>query len=242
MGISRPALGLYLTATYPSVRHFIEALNGVRGLVDFLEIGIPTGNPKYDGPVIRVTHHGAELKGLEAVKVVDDYGRYSRVPVLMGYVADYVDSLNEAASVARSVNAVSILFPDLIFDYPELIDRYVEVMVSNGLRPSFFISSKTPYKLVKRLSEYNPLFIYLGLYAATGIKLPIYVEQNVTTIRSIVGDTFLVVGFAVNNPDMVKSLIKAGADGVVVGTAFIQRMSNLESALSLLKWLRGGLP
>ncbi|MFP3196063.1 MAG: tryptophan synthase subunit alpha, partial [Caldivirga sp.] len=192
--------------------------------------------------VIRVTHHGAELKGLEAVKVVDDYGRYSRVPVLMGYVADYVDSLNEAASVARSVNAVSILFPDLIFDYPELIDRYVEVMVSNGLRPSFFISSKTPYKLVKRLSEYNPLFIYLGLYAATGIKLPIYVEQNVTTIRGIIGDTFLVVGFAVNNPDMVKSLIKAGADGVVVGTAFIQRMSNLESALSLLKWLRGGLP
>jgi tryptophan synthase alpha chain len=242
MGISRPSLGLYLTATYPSVRHFIEALNGVRGLVDFLEIGIPTGNPKYDGPVIRVTHHGAELKGLEAVKVVDDYGRYSKVPVLMGYVADYVDSLNEAASVARSVNAVSILFPDLIFDYPELIDRYVEVMVSNGLRPSFFISSKTPYKLVKRLSEYNPLFIYLGLYAATGIKLPIYVEQNVTTIRGIIGDTFLVVGFAVNNPDMVKSLIKAGADGVVVGTAFIQRMSNLESALSLLKWLRGGLP
>jgi len=242
MGISRPSLGLYLTATYPSIRHFIEVLNGVRGLVDFLEIGIPTGNPKYDGPVIRVTHHGAELKGLEAVKVVDDYGRYSRVPVLMGYVADYVDSLNEAASVARSVNAVSILFPDLIFDYPELIDRYVEVMVSNGLRPSFFISSKTPYKLVKRLSEYNPLFIYLGLYAATGIKLPIYVEQNVTTIRGIIGDTFLVVGFAVNNPDMVKSLIKAGADGVVVGTAFIQRMSNLESALSLLKWLRGGLP
>jgi len=96
--------------------------------------------------------------------------------------------------------------------------------------------------LVKRLSEYNPLFIYLGLYAATGIKLPIYVEQNVTTIRGIIGDTFLVVGFAVNNPDMVKSLIKAGADGVVVGTAFIQRMSNLESALSLLKWLRGGLP
>ncbi len=242
MGISRPALGLYLTATYPSVRHFVEVLNGVRGLVDFLEIGIPTGNPKYDGPIIRMTHRSAELKSLEAVKVINDYSKYSKAPVLMGYAADYIDSLNEVASVARSVNAVSVLFPDLLFDYPELIDKYVRVMEDSGLRPSFFISSKTPYKLVKRLSEYNPLFIYLGLYAATGIKLPIYVEQNVTTIRGIVGDTFLVVGFAVNSPDMVKSLIKAGADGVVVGTAFIQRMSNLESALSLLKWLRGGLP
>ena len=241
MGISRPALGLYLTATYPSVGRFLEVLDKVRGLVDFLEVGIPTRNPKYDGPVIRMAHRGAELMGLDAVKVVDDYSKYSRVPVLMGYVSDYLNSLNDVAKVARDVGAATVLFPDLIFDYPELIGRYVEVMRSNELTPSFFISSKTPYRLIRSLSELKPLFIYLGLYAATGIKLPIYIEQNVVTIRGILGGSFLVVGFAINSPDMVRSLIKAGADGVVVGSAFIQRMSDLNDALSFLKWLRGGL-
>lgn len=242
MGISRPALGLYLTATYPSIKRFIEVLNSVSDLVDFLEVGIPTRNPKYDGPTIRVTHFGAELIGLEAIKVINDYSKYSKVPVLMGYISDYVDKLDTVAAVAKSVNALTVLFPDLIFDYPELVDTYVRVMENHGLYPSFFISSKTPYRLIRKLSEYEPLFIYLGLYAATGIKLPIYIEQNVLTIRGILGDgVFLVVGFAVNNPGMVKSLLKAGADGVVVGTAFIQRMTNLEDALNFLKWLRGGL-
>ncbi|MGC8570070.1 tryptophan synthase subunit alpha [Caldivirga sp.] len=242
MGISRPALGLYLTATYPSSRRFIEVLDKVKGLVDFLEVGIPTRDPKYDGPVIRMAHQGAELMGLEAIKVVDDYSKYSKVPVLMGYISDYYNSLSDVAKVASDVGAVTVLFPDLIFDYPELIDKYIEVMRSSGLTPSFFISSKTPYRLIRRLSEQEPLFIYLGLYAATGIKLPIYIEQNVVTIRGILGDTFLVVGFAVNNPDMVRSLVKAGADGVVVGSAFIQRINDLNDALNFLKGLRGGLP
>ncbi|ABW01876.1 tryptophan synthase subunit alpha [Caldivirga maquilingensis] len=242
MGISRPALGLYLTATYPSTKRFLETLDKISGLVDFLEIGIPTRNPKYDGPVIRMAHQGAELMGLNAVKVTDDYSKYGKVPVLMGYISDYVNSLNDVAKTASDVGAATVLFPDLIFDYPELIGRYIEVMRSNGLAPSFFISSKTPYRLIRSLSEQEPLFIYLGLYAATGIKLPIYIEQNVVTIRGVLGDAFLIVGFAVNSPDMVRSLIKAGADGVVVGSAFIQRMSDLNDALSFLKWLRGGLP
>ncbi len=89
------------------------------------------------------------------------------------------------------------------------------------------------------MASLEPLFIYLGgLYASTGgTKLPVYIERNVSIVRKLVGDTYLVTGFAVRDAGMVRALIEAGANGVVVGTAFIERMGNLDDAM---EFLRGG--
>jgi len=76
-------LGLYITATYPDSATFLEVLNRTRGIVDFYEIGIPTSNPKYDGPIIRMTHFKSQLKGLEAIKIAN----YEK-SILMGDIDD----------------------------------------------------------------------------------------------------------------------------------------------------------
>ncbi|WP_069806975.1 tryptophan synthase subunit alpha [Vulcanisaeta thermophila] len=238
MGIRKPGLGTYITATYPDKESFPRVVECLVKHSDFLEVGIPTVNPKYDGPAIRRTHFQSSMKGLEAVMV----GGYGEVPtILMGYVEDYVDKLPMVAQVAQEVNAVSVLFPDLIFEYLDLVDEYVKVMRSYGLMPSFFISSNTPHRIITRLVKYDPLFIYLGLYAATGIRLPLYIERNVREVRRLIGDVFLVAGFAINNPDMVRVVINAGADAVVVGTALLDKIHDQERCGEFLKWLRGGL-
>ncbi|GGP18878.1 tryptophan synthase subunit alpha [Thermocladium modestius] len=236
MEISRPSLGLYITATYPDSTTFKNVLNRTRGIVDFYEIGIPTNNPKYDGPIIRMTHFKSQLKGLEAVKVAN----YEK-SILMGYIDDYVNSLDAVAEIAAQVGASAILFPDLLFDHFDRLDDYVKAMRSHGLDTAFFVSSKTPHKIIERVASLEPLFIYLGLYASTGTKLPVYIERNVSIVRKLVGDTYLVTGFAVRDAGMVRALIEAGANGVVVGTAFIERMGNLDDAMEFLRGLREGL-
>jgi len=60
-------------------------------------------------------------------------------------------------------------------------------------------------------------------------------------VRKLIGDTYLVTGFAVRDSSMVRALIEAGANGVVVGTAFIERISDLGNAVEFLKELREGL-
>ncbi len=215
MVIRKPGLGAYITATYPSKEAFLNAVKCLSNVSDFLEIGIPTQNPKYDGPpVIRKTHFASELKGLDAVKVT----RYGGVPtILMGYIEDYVDNMELVAETANEVGASSVLFPDLLFEHIDLLESYVGVMRDYSLRPTFFVSSNTPHRLIASLVKYEPLFIYLGLYAATGIKLPLYIERNVREVRKLVDDVTLIAGFAINTPEMVRLVINAGADAWLLG-------------------------
>ncbi|MFB6470162.1 MAG: tryptophan synthase subunit alpha [Vulcanisaeta sp. AZ3] len=238
MDIKRPGLGAYITATYPNKTTFLNVIRCLSSVSDFLEVGIPTRNPKYDGPLIRKAHFAAELSGLEAVSVT----RYGGVPtILMGYVEDYVNKLDQVAEVAVKVGAVSILFPDLLFEYLDKVEDYATVMKDYGLRPSFFVSSNTPHRIVSSLIKYEPLFIYLGLYASTGIRLPLYIERNIREVRRLVDGVTLVAGFAINTPEMVRLVINAGADAVVVGTALMDKLSDERKCMEFMEYLRGGL-
>ncbi len=238
MELKGPALGTYITATYPSREGFVRALKCLTEASDFIEVGIPTLNPKYDGPVIRMTHRSSELKGLDAVKVA----KYGQVPtILMGYVEDYLSELDKVSETAVEVGAQSILYPDLLFEHIELLDRYVGSMRDYGLRPTFFVSSNTPHRIIASLVKYEPLFIYLGLYAATGIKLPLYIERNVKEVRRLTEGVTLVAGFAINSPEMVRLVIGAGADAVVVGSALVDKLNDYSRCLQFIRMLRGGL-
>ncbi len=239
MEIRRPGIGAYVTATYPSKNDFLNAVRCLSEVSDFLEVGIPTNNPKYDGPVIRKTHFASELKGLDAVNVT----RYGKVPtILMGYVEDYVNNLELVIKTASEVGASSVLLPDLLFEHLDKLEEYVMAMRNHSLRPVFFISSNTPHRLVSVLVKYEPLFIYLGLYAATGIKLPLYIERNIKEVRKLVDNVTLIAGFAINTPEMVKLVIGAGADAVVVGTALVDKLTNQRACMEFMLSLRGGLP
>jgi len=209
-------------------------------MADFIEVGVPTRNPKYDGPLIRRTHRGAETLGLDAIRALP---RVDRPVIVMAYVEDYVHDLAGLARAAAEAGATSLLLPDLLIDFPELVEEYLSACRDAGLQPSFFIPGKFPYAIARKIAGTDPLFIYIGLYAATGIKLPVYVERNIRLLREVVGDKYIVAGFAISGPDMVRSIISAGADGVVVGSALIRRLEEggVDEGLRFLANLRTGL-
>ncbi|HID42156.1 MAG TPA: tryptophan synthase subunit alpha, partial [Pyrodictium sp.] len=61
-----------------------------------------------------------------------------------------------------------------------------------------------------------------GLQPATGVELPIAVEKNVKLARMLIGDRYLLTGFAIRRPGTAAALIRSGADAVVVGSAIIR--------------------
>ena len=130
----------------------------------------------------------------------------------------------------------------MLIDFPEELDTYLKLTREYGLAPVFFLPSKFPYALAKRLAASKPDFIYIGLYAATGIELPVYVERNVKILRELAPDVYIVAGFAVDSPAKAAKLVRAGADGIVVGTAFMRRLQkDVREALAFLAEVKKAL-
>ena len=238
MTLTRPGFSVYLLLGLLEREETIAFIEKLEPYIDFLEVGIPTSKPKYDGPTIRRAHQRAVSRGyqgIKALKLLPD--RFSKPVIVMAYMEDHVNNLGELAEEAASAGATSLLLPDLAFDYPERLGDYVEVTRRSGLSPAFFASSKFPHRWLAKYATYKPLFIYLGLQPATGVRLPIAVERNVRLARRLIGDTYLLAGFAIRGPEQAKAIIGAGADGVVVGSAIIAAAEegSLEAAVNLAR-------
>jgi len=136
---------------------------------------------------------------------------------------DSKDSPRQQKRIAR-LGYASLPLPDLPLDHPDNLSDYAKAMRKAGLRPTFFASSKSPHRWLVVYASHEPLFIYLGLQPSTGVTLSIAVERNVRLARRLIGDTFLLVGFAIREPDQARRLIEASADAVVVGSEVLRRV------------------
>jgi len=237
MELASPGFSIYLTACWPDCRGFSDILHAIEPCVDYLEIGIPSRNPLYDGPVIRHTHYKVVKQGITlegAFKLIRDMGP-AKPFVFMGYMHEHLRRIESLLASAAEVGALSVLFPDLPFEYPSLIQRYTETIVNVGLKPTFFASSRFPHGMLREYASMNPLFIYLGLQPATGVRLPSRMLENIKLARRIVGEAYLLAGFSIRSGRDAAAIIRAGASGVVVGSGIVKAYLNggVEEAVKL---------
>jgi len=226
-------LGVYILAGWPSAEVYRKAVAAAAQVADFVELGLPSRNPKYDGPYIRRTHGEAEPVEL---------GLVPGEVYVMAYWEDHAARPEALFEAAAAAGARGVLAPDLLIDFPSELGRYIELTREFKMEPVFFVPGKFPHGLVRRLASYRPAFIYLGLYAATGIELPVYVERNIKVFREVAPEVFLVAGFAIDSPQKAAAVVRAGADAVVVGTAFLRRLrSSLEEAVAFLREIKRAL-
>jgi tryptophan synthase alpha chain len=226
-------LGVYILAGWPSAEVYRKAVAAAAQVADFVELGLPSRNPKYDGPFIRRAHGEAEPVEL---------GLVPGEVYVMAYWEDHAARPEALFEAAAAAGARGVLAPDLLIDFPPELGRYVELARRFKMEPVFFVPGKFPHGLVRRLASYRPAFIYLGLYAATGIELPVYVERNIKVFREVAPEVFLVAGFAIDSPQKAAAVVRAGADAVVVGTAFLRRLrSSVEEAVAFLSEIKRAL-
>ncbi|BBD72701.1 tryptophan synthase subunit alpha [Sulfodiicoccus acidiphilus] len=217
-------LVVYDTLGFPTPQDFLKFSEGLKGAgCDIYEVGLPPKYAKYDGPVIRRSHQTVskfgDLSGSlkEAVEV-------SKVPVVvLTYLEEHLDRLREFLKSLRESKVEGVLFPDLLIDFPDQLEAVVSKVRSEGLKNVIFTAPSVPDSIIKRSGEITDMFLYYGVRPTTGIPIPVDVGALIRRVRNMVRSD-LIVGFGLSSESDLRSALRAGADGVAVGTALITEL------------------
>jgi len=226
---SEGALIAYLTVGYPNLKQTPRLVGAlINGGADIIELGIPFSDPIADGPTIQKAtalslEGGARpLDALEIARRVRE--RYDTPLVLMSYFNPiYRVGLHKFLSLAKNSGISGIIIPDLPV---EESSDYKKECVSADIDTILLASPSTHPDRLKQIIAQSSGYLYLiSLYGVTGIRSSV-AESALTLIKKysdmIAGSLPLAVGFGISTPDHVREMLHAGADGAIVGSAFVE--------------------
>ncbi|MAG91572.1 tryptophan synthase subunit alpha [Candidatus Woesearchaeota archaeon] len=207
---------------------------------DILELGLPFSDPIADGPTIQSANLRALNNGINTDKAFDfvkEIRNYSDIPVgiLTYYNLVYQRGINKFYSDAKEVGVNSILISDLPIEESEIISKYSK---ENKVDTVFMISQLTDDDRIKKIAEKTTGFIYaVARLGVTGAQSSLE-ESTLTMVKNIRNLTSnpVCVGFGLSKPSQVSDIIKAGADGAIIGSAIVdliaKNLDNKEEMLS----------
>ena len=216
-------LVLYFTANYPSMAilsEFIARLDS--SVVKYVELGIPTDNPLYDGPTIKVTH-GVSIGGFRDsdLKLYSDMLKERDIRT---YLLVYYHELRKRGSdflhYLRDIGISGLIIPDLFIDY---FDSGAEVIKSfpEGLEFIPFFNPATPDGVIRSVAEMTRSWIYYGLQPSTGINVPFDLKEVSGRILEMVPGREVNFGFGIRTVEQVREILDLGSDGVAIGSMLI---------------------
>lgn len=210
----------YITSCYPEKSFSVDlslAL-GANG-VDSIELGVPFSDPVADGPVIEKANHIALEQGFRFHDILDiskEIGQ--KVDTLwMGYFNPFYQyGMEDLITKAKELHVSGLIIPDLPH---EEANTYKELFNKNQVSNISFVAPTDSKERIKEVVSDAKKFIYMVAY--TGITGSGKSEDLAPFIESIkeFTTTPAYVGFGVN-AKTAKEKVK-GADGVIVGSAFI---------------------
>jgi tryptophan synthase alpha chain len=224
---NRATLIGYLPAGYPSVDGAITAAVAMAEAgADILEIGLPYSDPLIDGPVIQQAVHAALTGGtriadvLRTVEAVASAG----VPALVMTYWNPVDHYGVAA-FARDLAAAGgagLITPDLT---PEEAGPWLEASDACGLDRVFLVAPSSTDERIATVTQVCRGFVYAAsLMGITGARSTVS-ERAAGLVGRVRAHTSLPVAVGLGVRDGEQAAQVAGfADGVIVGSAFVQRL------------------
>jgi tryptophan synthase alpha chain len=226
------ALIAYIMVGYPNENSTIAAVKGlIKGGADIIELGFPFSDPLADGPVIQ----NASMVSLEAgtkinkfFNIVKKIRKETDIPLVLMTYTNIVYHMGYPKFIAKSKRAGidGFILPDMSIEESK---EYIK-SAKNKIDTIFLISPNTTQLRIKKISNASVGFLYLvAVYGTTGIKKKIqnYTLKAIKDVKKITeGKIPVGVGFGVSTPDDVRRYIKAGADAVIVGSAFLELIQN----------------
>ncbi|MBE0513564.1 tryptophan synthase subunit alpha [Sulfurimonas sp.] len=215
----------YITSGYPEKSFSIDlALALGESGVDAIELGVPFSDPVADGPSIEEANHKALELGfkfkhlLEISEVVAP-----KVDTLwMGYFNSfYQHDLKSLIPLAKKIGVNGLIIPDLPYEETLI---YKDLFDSNSISNISFIAPTDTEDRIEKIVKESKKFIYMVAYAGiTGSGASEDLQPILSSIKKHT-QTPVYVGFGVNEKT-AKEKVK-GADGVIVGSAFVNILLN----------------
>ena len=234
---NQKALICYVVAGYPDIKtseHIINSL--INGGADIIEIGIPFSDPIADGSTIQDAIQSSLISGTTPDMCLELASRirktFPNIPLIIMTYSNilYRKGYIQFAEKAKENGIDGLIIPDIPIEESK---EYLNTMQNTGLSTIFLVSPNTSEKRLKMISRICTGFLYvISVYGTTGERKGFdeYTIESIKRVKKVTAadELPLAVGFGISNPQHVKSMVDAGADAVIIGSAIIKKIKEIE--------------
>ncbi|MEW6277249.1 MAG: tryptophan synthase subunit alpha [Candidatus Eremiobacterota bacterium] len=236
----------YLTAGWPSEEGFLAAVSGAaRAGCPMFEVGIPFSDPVADGPVIQRTSTEALERGVtvdRALWLARQAVERSGLPaVAMTYanlvfhrgVARFCQDLADAGCQA-------LIVPDLPLEEAAELEQTGR---ESGIDLIYLATPTTSEARMAELGRHTRRFLYLvSVRGVTGSRAELPGELDQLIARAVrASQAPVYVGFGVSTRAHAARILRT-AQGVIVGSALLERLENGDPGRAAEEFLRSLMP
>ncbi len=225
------ALMPFIMAGDPNIEKTSEILlklqeNGA----DLIELGIPYSDPLADGPIIQLSASRALKSGTTPKKVInllESLKGELNIPIIL---FTYLNPLlcfgfEYFCELASNAGVSGLIIPDLPL---EEAYKFSKIVSNHSMDLVLLVAPTTPFERMKKISNHTKGFTYL--VSVTGVtgernKMESRVENLIAKLKEI-NNNPIAVGFGISTPEHVNKVREWGADGVIIGSAFVKRISS----------------
>ncbi len=210
----------YITSGYPEKSFSIDlALALGENGVDALELGVAFSDPVADGPLIERANHKALQLGFKFEHLLEITREVAPMvdTLWMGYFNSfYQQQMHKLLPLSNELQLSGMIIPDL--PHEEALP-YKALFEKNNISNISFVAPTDSDQRIKELVSDAQKFIYMVAYTGiTGSGTAEDLQPFLSNIKKYT-QTPVYVGFGVNEKT-AKDKVK-GADGVIVGSAFV---------------------
>ena len=220
----------YVMAGYPNKAGTVNMIDGmIEGGADIVEIGFPFSDPLADGKLIQKASTIAlgHKMNLDAYfKIVSSVRKaHPKTPLLMMTYANilYSRGYERICKEASDAGLDGFIVPDIS---PEDSKDYCVAAKKRDLCTVFLVSPNTEKSRLVKIASVSTGFLYMvAVYGTTGLRSKInpYTLKAIREARKVTGASLPVgAGFGIGSADDALKYAKAGADGVIIGSAYVR--------------------
>ena len=224
------ALIPFITAGDPDLETTAAALRVLdQNGADFIELGVPYSDPLADGPVIQAAATRALAKGVTLDRVLAMVKTLSpelQAPlILFTYYNPILNrGIDQFMADIAAVGVAGLVVPDLPL---EEVEDLLTAAAAASIDVTLLVAPTSPPERIAAIAAQAQGFVYLvSVTGVTGTRseLQSRVKDLIDGLKQNT-DKPIGVGFGVSDPDQAQQLRAWGADGVIVGSAFVKRLA-----------------
>ena len=223
----------FLVAGDPNIEQFKRLILAIEPYVDILEIGIPFSDPIADGPTIQEANVRAFSAGINTKLALDAIKKIRTKTEKPIVILTYYNILIQGAdTIETSLDKTFKNFKEsgvdgiVIGDLPiEEADLALKACQKYNINLIFLIAPSTTEERLNEILKEAKGFIYLiSVMGVTGARDSVaqVTKDTIKRIKLKINDILpILVGFGISQPEHAKTIVEAGADGVIVGSAIV---------------------
>ncbi len=232
------ALIPFITAGDPDLETTAKALAILdQAGADLIELGVPYSDPLADGPVIQAAATRALQQGVtldQVLNLVKEVSPKLRSPIILFtyYNPIFHRGIELFVEQIAKAGVKGLVVPDLPLEEAENI---LKITAQKGIDLILLVAPTSPIERIKAICDQSQGFIYLvSVTGVTGVRSEVAsnVETLLPQLRTVT-DKPIGVGFGISEPEQALQVKKWGADGVIVGSAFVKRLAQTDPAEGL---------